>query len=62
MTDRLLKLHSDAPTTNKDIKRTTLYVPLDLRKKILESADRNRRSFNSELLCLAESGLECQKA
>ena len=41
----------------KDIKRTSLYIPLDFFAKVQKSADLHRRSFNQQLIWLAEQGL-----
>lgn len=42
----------------KDIKRTSLYIPLDFFAKVQKSADIHRRSFNQQLLWLAEQGMD----
>lgn len=42
------------------IKRTSLYIPLELVGKIQQSAMIHRRSFNQEMLWLAEQGLSSQ--
>jgi hypothetical protein len=46
--------------THADIKRTSVYIPLELSDKVGHSAKIHRRSFNQELLWLAEQGLSSQ--
>lgn len=43
------------------IKRTSLYIPLELVDKVQQSAIIHRRSFNQEILWLAEQGLSSQE-
>jgi hypothetical protein len=47
--------------THTDIKRTSVYIPHDLADRVLQSAKIHRRSFNQELLWLAEQGLCSQE-
>jgi len=44
-------------TTHENIKRTSVYIPLELADKVQQSAKIHRRSFNQELLWLAENGI-----
>jgi hypothetical protein len=44
----------------ENIKRTSVYIPLELVAKVQESASIHRRSFNQELLWLAEEGLAAE--
>lgn len=46
---------------NKNVKRTTVYIPPDLVAKVQQNAVMHRRSFNQELLWLAEQGLSSQE-
>jgi len=46
--------------THEDIKRTSVYIPLQLVAKVQQSAKIHRRSFNQELLWLVEQGLSSQ--
>lgn len=52
-----LPCYNDIMVKHKNIKRTSLYIPLELADKVLESANIERRSFNQELLALVEIGL-----
>ncbi len=42
---------------HENIKRMSLYIPLELADKIQQSAKIHRRSFNQELLWLAENSI-----
>jgi hypothetical protein len=44
-------------TSQNTIKRMSLYIPSELADKVLQSAKIHRRSFNQEMLWLAEQGL-----
>ena len=44
----------------ENIKRMSLYIPLELADKIKSSAMVHRRSFNQEIMWLAEQGLSSQ--
>ena len=42
---------------HENIKRMSLYIPLELADKVQQSAKIHRRSFNQELLWLAENSI-----
>lgn len=46
---------------HENVKRMSLYIPLELSGKIHASAIVHRRSFNQEMLWLAEQGLSSQE-
>lgn len=52
-----LLCYNDIMSKHKNIKRTSLYIPLELSAKVQESANIERRSFNQEILALVEIGL-----
>lgn len=52
------KFQTGKQVADTEIKRTSVYIPEDLNKRIQDSANKNRRSFNQELLWLAERGLD----
>ena len=60
MNSRVVKFQTGKQVANTDIKRISSYIPVDLHERIQESANKNRRSFNQELLWLAEKSLEHQ--
>jgi hypothetical protein len=45
----------------ENVKRTSLYIPLELATQVKQSAKLHRRSFNQEILWLAEQGLSGQE-
>lgn len=50
------------PKIADEAKRATICWPDGtLRKRVIESAERNRRSLTRELLCLIEQGLDAQR-
>jgi len=49
--------YNNAMETHETIKRTSVYIPLELADKVQQSAKIHRRSFNQELLWLAENSI-----
>jgi len=50
-----------AMKSQNTIKRMSLYIPLELVAKVQQSAKIHRRSFNQEMLWLAEEAMESNR-
>jgi hypothetical protein len=53
--------YNSAMKDTEIVKRTSVYISLELVDKVQQSAKIHRRSFNQELLWLAEQGLASQE-
>ncbi len=57
-----LRYHNSMSTENKETQqKMSIYFPLDLLERVRQAAQRQKRSFNKEVLWLVEQGLERQE-
>lgn len=58
--DRRLKLIDNRLVPRKEIKQTTVYIPLDLYYRALQSSGKHEICFNSEVLRLMQIALDIE--